>query len=319
MIELLVFFLSTTNALPGHVAYSLLEQRGNPALNDDRVAAYVKTDFVHHRNYADIAAILDWDQTNALSKQAHTDPLQLRQRVAPTLSVPPSPNNSRLQKLYAQAWVAQWPATETEEQLLRLLAIQNPVIADDFFEKLSQNPRNNNLTDWYRWYQLTKQKEFSRADKLKQTARLKTDIAVTRAFPSQFPQLSVDNPQPYRIERYTYQPPIKTWSVDLTDPVPKLRFTLSTWTKPAHTYNKTFQYGPSWQLTYCYGKGQLQRTLTYTENNSYITGTIQNNTFNETNSEVPGAPNQTRQYQYHTELHYYSLNAPDPVRTTTNH
>jgi hypothetical protein len=236
------------------------------------------------KNYAVLCATLDWNPTAAIPRNPGT-PDQMRLFAEQFLSVPPNNIQQIFLERYVTTWRTNWQAGVIEAGILKRLSIQSPEKAAQFFDKLLSNPTNAPYTEWYHWYLLTSERRKAEAYKYAAEHHLDTSIRLSTSYPlitNRPPSVQIVWPHQNRTDSYSYSFGQKLWAAKVIPPTQKIVYVSGEWSPPSGTnYLRTWQRGPSWQITYTCTAGRLVRTATYVACNSHVEGNIAGRGFAE--------------------------------------
>lgn len=297
MMEFLISLLSTMFPLTGNDVSTLDFQtftygaKSPPALTSWRLSNPPKNGN-QITNFAIISATLDWDSIKQVPNPQQPDELRIYTQFL--LTLPTQTNGLRFLIHHARSWKTNWTAEPIETDLLKRLTIDAPEEVGPFAEKLLANNANASALIWFNWHAMMKARRKAEAFEYAVQHKLKTEIRLTTQFPCDtfetFPLL-VLWPSKVRTDVYQYHFPTKTWGNTLIQPPNKTVYLQANWDKPqGNRYQRGWQRGPSWQITYTKKGNVLTRESTYVENCSYIIGTIDKDDFSETVMELSVPP-----------------------------
>ena len=295
MEHVLAAILSTFFAINGNQVVSLDCQanalgRSFAQINPSPICS---TNSIQLHNYAVLCSILNWNCAPALPKQP-AQPSQLRVFAEQYCSAPVSENGLRFLKTYVSLWQTNWEASPTEEGVLKRLSIQDTGTAQAFADKLLANPKNAPYTEWYHWYLLTAERRKEEAAKYAAEHHLDTVIRSSSRYPLAHQlQLRLQIPWPRLAAPalYTYSFNQGTWGSSIVPRQAKPIYIPREWKPPGgHGYRRSWQKGPSWQITYTRQGDWVTRTARYVALDSHIKGRIDGNDLVEDVVEETQAP-----------------------------
>jgi len=236
------------------------------------------------RNFAIVCATLDWNPTRFLSKKP-ANPDVGRLFAAEYATVPSSATQLAFLRTYADQWRTNWEAGPAEEGVLTRLSVQDPEKAQVFADKLLSNPKNLPYTQWYHWSLLMSERRKEEAQQFATEHHIDKAIMASSRYPlpSYMPmKMQIAWPRVARTDTYTYFFGQKTWAPAVIPKQNKPVYISSEWNPPSGShYSRSWQRGPSWQVTYARDGSWLVRTATYVERNSHVEGKIDGNNVSE--------------------------------------
>lgn len=261
------------------------------------LAAYRLTNPFKNRtqmtNHASLCATLDWDATRMFGGPQHT-PDDLRVYSACFLSTASTANSLKFLRLHAREWQTNWTANAIEEAILKRLAIESPADADAFTEKLTANPDNLPCIRWVIWQNLVKERRKAEAADYARREQLETSVSFSQSFqclPFEPPFIQLCRPDKVRNEIWQYCFGTRQWIARVAPPPGKTIYLKADWEQPSGPkYFRTWQKGPSWQVTYVQQGTRLTRSSSHVEADSYIAGRIEPGGYAETVVELSDPP-----------------------------
>lgn len=250
-----------------------------------------------NNKWAAIAVALDWPIDAELQKGSLSIET-LRKLAQEYCSYHPSHNQLHFLELYTQAWQTNWVAGPTELGVLKRLILQNSTAAEEFAEKLRSNPTNQPITLWQDWYNLILNRDKAHAAQFAQEHTLDTTYSCSSSYPlTGSTEMQILGLSHNQLLIWQYSPSQTQWFPRIAPQPANPPQIMDTWPTPTDTYYRTWQTGPSWQVTYCSTNGILNRTATFCKSDCYIYGHINQQGLTEEiiQSDTPVTITQTQQ------------------------
>jgi hypothetical protein len=288
-VEHLLALLASLLALNGNQVMDLdyqtlqLGRPSYPEIGEARaVQSFKNTNQI--QNYAICCAILNWDAVKFLSKNPKNADIS-RIFASEYSSAPSSEVQLKFLREYARQWQTNWEAGPVEEGVLKRLSIQDMDEAQVFADKLLANPKNLAYTQWYHWFLLVSERRKEEAQQFATEHHIDKAIMASSRYPlpSYMPmRMQIAWPRVARTDTYTYFFGQKTWAPAVVPKQNKPVYISNEWNPPSGShYSRSWQRGPSWQVTYARDGSWVVRTATYVERNSHVEGKIDGNNVSE--------------------------------------
>jgi hypothetical protein len=250
-----------------------------------------------NNKWAITAVALDWPVDNTLQKGTVTL-VTLQLLAKEYCSSHATPNQLHFLEQYAQAWQPNWIAGNVELGVLKRLNLQGSPSGPAFAEVLRQNPTNAAIAEWQDWYNMQLNREKVQAQQLSEKNHLDTKYACSSDYPmlgnAEMQVLGISHGQ---LLDWKFAPNQAQWFPSIIPSVNTI-YLMAEWGQPGKNYERTWQAGPSWQITYNTTNNTLLRTATFIKHDSYIQGTIGLNTIEEhvIETDYPVTITQTQQH-----------------------